>query len=735
MTGKKPSVMTLSLNVYFALGGLVLVLVSYAAYRRTTPALSRRTRVFLTAFRAASFLAIVFLLMDPRYVVHSERTDPPSVVALVDRSQSMTLPAAAPGTGAAPNRFDAARESAQRIRRAVESRGAVFEEVYFAGADLAAASDTLTANGQGTDLRGALEEAYRRYEGRNLAGFVVLSDGVETERQLVRAPAAPVPVFTVGLGDTNSPEDVRIEQVDYGSVVRVPSRSAIKTTVGYAGRPLAQGGAKRIRIRLVENERTVFERDTLFTASSNEIVTEIPVEFRDTGRRRFTLEVAVSGFDAEPGNNRREIVIDAEKSGERILIVDLAPGWELKFLTAALRRDPSFDFDVVSIVRPEAAGAGSKTIPLSDFARRLREFDALVLASLGRVPLSGADLSAIESFVRDDGKGILVLPGSGSLFEQSSAWSRLAALLPVQGAAPVRFNLRYTTVRPGPQASSHPVTSQLVPVLGQTEWQQRSPLLGFYAPLTPKPGAEVLLETDATRSPALVCAEMGGGRVALVAAGPLWRWKFLAEENALYDDLVSRLLDYVARGKDTERFVLRAEKNVYDSGERAVLTAEIFNEKMQPVTGVPVRVEVSRGDGRESVPLAVLSMEREGSDNTRFKTALPPLGAGKYRVVGKADLPGRAVVSTPLEITVSDVSVEFQRVGQDRLNLDMIARQSGGAYADPGGVDVLAGMMKLAPRVTATSTERTLRTSAAVFAVVLALLAVEWIVRKRAGMI
>jgi hypothetical protein len=727
--------MTLSVNIYFALAGLVLVLVSFAAYRGTTPALSRRTRVFLTAARAASFAAIVFLLMDPRYVLRSERTDPASVVALVDRSESMTLPAAAPGTGAAASRFDAARESARRVKIAVEERGALYEEVYFAGADLSGVSDTVRADGQGSDLRGAFEEAFKRYEGRNIAGFVLFSDGVETERRLVRAPVPPVPVFTVGFGDTNSPEDVRIERVDYGSVVRVPSRSVIEATIGYSGRPLSRDGAKRVRVRLTENKRTVFEKDTLFTASSNEIVTKIPVDFRDRGRRRFDLELSVSGFDAEPGNNRREIVIDGEKSGEKILIVDLAPGWELKFLTAALRSDPSFDFEIVSIARPEASGAGSKTIQLPDFARRLREFDALVLVSLGRAPLPNADLSAIDSFVRDDGKGLLVLPGSGSLFEQTSAWGRLAALLPVQGAAPMRFNLRYTTVRPGPQASAHPVTSQLVPVLGQTEWQQRSPLLGFYSPLAPKPGAEVLLETETSRSPALVCGETGGGRVALVAAGPLWRWKFLSEENTVYEDLVSRLLDYVARGKDTERFVLRSEKNVYDSGERAVLTAEIFNEKMQPVTGVPVRVEVSRGDGGDNVPLAVLSMEREGSDNTRFKAALPPLGAGKYRVTGRADLPGRAVVSAPLEITVSDVSVEFQRVAQDRSNLEMIARQTGGAYAGPDQAEALAGMMKIAPRVTSTSTEMVLRASGVAFAVVLALLAAEWIVRKRAGMI
>jgi hypothetical protein len=84
---------------------------------------------------------------------------------------------------------------------------------------------------------------------------------------------------------------------------------------------------------------------------------------------------------------------------------------------------------------------------------------------------------------------------------------------------------------------------------------------------------------------------------------------------------------------------------------------------------------------------------------------------------------------------VSDVSVEFQRVAQDRSNLEAIARQTGGAYAVPEGADALAGTMKIAPRSASTSTEMALRTSALVFAALLALLAVEWIVRKRAGMI
>ena len=75
---------------------------------------------------------------------------------------------------------------------------------------------------------------------------------------------------------------------------------------------------------------------------------------------------------------------------------------------------------------------------------------------------------------------------------------------------------------------------------------------------------------------------------------------------------------------------------------------------MQPVTGVPVRVEVSRVTGDGEVPLDIFSMRREGADNPRFKTELPPLGPGNYRVRGEADLPGRTLESEALDISVSE---------------------------------------------------------------------------------
>ena len=180
----------------------------------------------------------------------------------------------------------------------------------------------------------------------------------------------------------------------------------------------------------------------------------------------------------------------------------------------------------------------------------------------------------------------------------------------------------------------------MVPLFTQTEWQERAPLLGFYPGLAPTAATEVLLGVRGRSLPALAYATAGKGRVATVAAGPLWRWKFVAESNGVYDALVSSLFDVLTRGEESGRFMLTSKKNVFDAGERPELYAEIFNEKMQPVSGGAVRVEIARVDsaGTET-PLDQTPMSRESADSPRLSAELGVLPAGRYVARGSADLP------------------------------------------------------------------------------------------------
>jgi hypothetical protein len=236
--------------------------------------------------------------------------------------------------------------------------------------------------------------------------------------------------------------------------------------------------------------------------------------------------------------------------------------------------------------------------------------------------------------------------------------------------------------------------------------------------------------------PALTFAPVGKGRVAAIAAGPLWRWKFVAESNSVYDELMGRLIDVLTRGEESGRFVLVSDKNVFEAGESPVLYAEVLNDRLQPVTGAPVRVEIARIDsaGTET-PLAQAAMRRESPEASRMSVTLEPMPSGRYLVRGSAELPDRTIESRPLELRVSTTSVEFQRTPQDRDALVRIAGRTGGAYTTPADAADAASRISLESRAVPTVSESVLRAEAPLFMLLIILLSLEWLLRKRTGMI
>lgn len=704
-----------------------LLAVSWFAYWRTTPDLPQRTRIQLAVLRAGAFIVLSLLLLDPRAIRHSEHSEPAQVVLLVDRSASMSLPASA---GSNETRFDAATKTAASLAKAIDDRGAHAETVYFSDGAHFDDADSVRPDGQGTHLVRALEDVARRYEGEHLAAAVVLGDGIETEASLVRRAPPAVPTWAVGFGDTLAPNDVRVAAVDYSPIVRAPSRAIVEATLASTG-----PSAKRVRVRLTEGARALFTADTTLAPGVSEATLRIPVRVTEPGRREMVLSIESPGTDQRADNNKRDIVIEVEKARAKILIVDLTPSWELSFMTALVAHDPAYECELFVSSRRVAAPVGRVKRP-DEFVAALADADAVVLVSVSDEFLSAATVDALKRFVTEKGGGLLVMPGPSSLFETGPAWTRMADILPVRGTAPMSFTLQYTSLGPGAQAASNPATTDLVPLFTQTEWQERAPLLGFYPGLAPTAATEVLLGVRGRSLPALAYTTAGKGRVATVAAGPLWRWKFVAESNGVYDALVSSLFDVLTRGEESGRFMLTSKKNVFDAGERPELYAEIFNEKMQPVSGGAVRVEIARVDssGTET-PLEQTPMTRESADSPRLSAELGVLPAGRYVARGSADLPEKTIESKPLEFRVSTTSVEFQRTPQDRDALVRIARRAGGDYVTPDEAASLVDKLKLEPRRVPTVSESVLRASAPLFLILLALLAGEWLLRKRAGMI
>lgn len=489
--------------------GLVIALL---AYWRTVPVVQGVIRFVLSAIRALVLVAIAYLVLDPRFSRQESVQENPLVIVLVDKSASMSLPVHR--ESGERSRYEEALALAEQVEERLASAGARRRRFYFDTDLIEVAGDTLSPDGQGTDIVSALRATYAEYSGENLAGVVLFSDGMETEPALFRKRLPPLPVFTVGLGDTTPPEDVRIEAVDYSSVVRTPAKTKLRVQLVNTGRR-----EKKVQVVLKEGGQTLVRSAVAALVGSSSMERTLELAFPRPQKRTFLVEARVEGEDSEKGNNTWEVVIEGRSAEARVLLVDSTPSWELHFLTELLSKEKTLSFEVATDAGTRVPG--SRVRPLAGIASRLGDYDALVFLSLRGI---GRDLaSAAASFIEDGGKGLLVLPGPGSLFENASLWQPLARLLPVTARPPLAFNFGYVAVVPGPQAAPNPISADLIPVLEQEGWQQRSPLLGYYRPLAPKAGAEVLLKAESDGSPVLVFGKAGRGRVGVMAAGPLWR--------------------------------------------------------------------------------------------------------------------------------------------------------------------------------------------------------------------
>lgn len=359
----------------------------------------------------------------------------------------------------------------------------------------------LLPRGRETRLGEALASVVNRYPREVLAGIIVISDGgqnagadVTSVIDLLRA--RKVPVFTIGLGPTSSPGDVRIAQVDVpvqprprdpfpilvsleadGYQGKVPIRLEIEPKMqaaptGTIERPGDNAGVDTrefgeqddksrsadFQNTAVENERAAEVR----AGASSTIRQETYVEFaRDQGAAAARFEVALPSvgqyrvrisIDPQPAdviaqNNRREESFEVVERPLRVLLLAGGPSREFQFLRGVLFRDPAVRVDV--FLQSASPGAWQEAdemldcLPTDDAA--WAEYDCLVAIDPDwrKIGPSPADvpkiLAILERWVGEQGGGLIFAAGPVYAGDSVAGWQADPRIQPVLRLLPVSF--------------------------------------------------------------------------------------------------------------------------------------------------------------------------------------------------------------------------------------------------------------------------------------------------------
>ncbi len=702
---------------FLALCALAAGVLAAWSYARSTPRVHGWRRGVLTALRFGALFLVLFLLFEPVWTRLTRSSEPPLVAVLVDASQSLTLAAGG-------------RSPAAQVRAAVAGlpddaalRFYTFDgEAHPRGTHLP--PDSLVFAGDRTDLSGALARVEADFAGRNLRAVVLVSDGRVTagRNPAYLAERFPVPVFTAVAGDSVSSRDVRMARVATNEIAYagspLPVQAGVRAT-GFEGQTAS--------VTLTDGGRIVGRTTVALPSDGAEAVVDLTVTPATPGLRRYTVSVGPMGGEATTRNNSRSATVRVVSDRRRVLVVAAAPSPDLAALRASLDADRSLDVTVRTQRAPGQFYEGA--LPA------LGPFDLLILAGYPGRAASDADASRLAAAARGGLPVAFLLTQSTDLARLAGAFGDVLPAVP-QTARPgfVEGQLAPTSA-----GEAHPVLDDL----GATPAR-----LGALPPLaiSPsrwalQPGAQVLATVRRgsadTGAPLLVVRQSGAVRSAALLGAGSWRWKTLPDDlgdlRPVYGALWDRLIRWTTATRDRRPVRVRPDRQLFGERERVTFTGQVYGENLAPVSDATIRLTV-RGPGGARAPVAMRNL-----GNGRYAADVGVQPSGTYTFAAEATRGGASLGSDRGTFGVGRLAVEFREPGADPSLMRQIALRSGGQTV---GLDTLGAFVRslrdrgdLTARPLVREDATPLLTLPWLLGLAVFLLAAEWVLRKRSGMV
>ena len=700
---------------WLALAAVSVMLIGLAiwAYRFGFPPLSVPARRLLPVLRAAALIAIAWLFAQPVL----ERALPASgrhVIILKDRSSSMDL-ASAPG---AATRAKVADEVGRQLTNAFRGR-AMVETRGFAAA-LEGDSARNGAAREATALGEALAALATLPAEQQPDGVVIVSDGITNAGRdpVAAARTLGVPVHTVTVGEPLG-ADRAISEVEASAQARVGESTPVRVHV----RSSEPKGAA-IGVTLQEQGRVLARASVTAPGPGLETVAEMRVTPARAGLAVWTAAVAALANDAAPQNDAREVAVPVAPGKSRVLLV--APGldWDLTFLRRALAGDSGLA--IATHVRQR--GGAWHTLetgrdgPLD--AADLHGIAVVVLDGIAPAEVGPAFDQALAAFARGGG-GLLLLGGDGpgiGRYGRGALANELATTALAEGAG-------------GQSVAPLPAADELLawdddPARGEQAWHSAAPL-GDVHRMIAKSTDRVIVRDVSLDTPLLFTRRVGRGPALFVNGSGIWRWS-LSGTDALAAERGKRLWRHVVRWLaepvQGEPLRVQPEHWLVAGGEHVKLLATLQDDAFKPIADARLEGSASDGHGHD-VPLVFAP---RGSGGYEATLAAPQ--PGRWQVQVRAMHKGRDLARARSEFAVDTWSLEALRTEPDSAALALVADASGGRHVQARDAAGWARSLETRSLTRRRTSSTRLWESPWIFAIVVGMLATEWIWRRRRGL-
>lgn len=725
---------TFSLKVTSNLPLILLVCAVLAAagfsiwtYYRTLPPAGTWLKTVLALLRTLALTGGIFLLAQPVIEISRHFLDPATVGVLVDRSASMSI-----------DYGDLNRD--ETVRQLITGDGFKslrdrFRMKFFAFSDSVVQKDTKAdflfkeaPAGIGTNISRAWMEALQDLAKTPPSALILISDGAHNSgSDPVRVSrTAHVPIWSIGIGSAQKYRDAMILSADVNPVVYSGSVIPVEITYRCVG---AIDGSLSVMLKDISGKVVASKRISLKGTSTRGFqdgqVQEGSANFKikalNTGRQRYTAEISAVRDELTLSNNRRSFYLNVLESKIQTLIMSGPPDFGLGDLIRRLKDDEHIEL----LQRTTHRRGFLEGSWLSEEA--LAKIDIVILHHF---PVRSTDRSQLRKFAEiiiNKEIPVLLVDGGQVYHKYLDVFSEVL---------PVTINISSDRLAAGGVVPvlRHGIISDPGEVDYTSGWSELPPLKFLPGRFRKAVNGVVLAEFRLNESndnyPAIVMSESGGVKSLAFLGRDMWRWGLdAADQRDFIAPFLSRIVRWLSIRRTEKQVAIHFDKDIYSNQETVTVAVRVADENFLPLDDAEVTTKIFLNDTLRGEALL------ESKGNGRYRGSFVPWAEGEYRVDAQAKVDRQLIGKDSGTITVEAFNIELLDAGLHEEILRAIGEFSNGGYLTPAQADSFFRAFDLPAEDKIDTQQIQLWGKGWLLAVIVLLLAAEWFIRIRSGML
>lgn len=649
----------------------------------------------LFGLRAVLVFFLAVLLLGPVLKLITNQFEKPTWVYLVDSSASVAEVIDSVGR-------EKLNQDLRASRQAINDLGYESKVFDLSGTEI----NNSVFNAPASDLNRGIQNVINQFEGRNLAGIVLVSDGIYNSGASPAYAPVRVPVYTLGVGDTTARVDVVLKNVAFNKVAYQGNKFPVRAQV------LLQGiDNQNVAVSISKDGKVV---NTLSKESLSKSFVEFDFQLyaKEKGIQRYDVSVRPIAGETNLRNNNSSIFIEVVEGKKKIVLIAPAPHPDIKALKSVVEKNSNYEFivHIPGVVEADAA---------------LLKPGAAELFIFHQVIDNSGKTAALFQTLYKSNASVLLMIGSNSNLRQLAAYQ-----IPIQFES---FGGQWDDVTPVVNSNfrdfsfsdnTNGIFARYPPAdvpFGKFTWPATASVLLYQR-----------IGSIATDRPLLMVWPDNNRKISALIGEGLWRWRlneFSDTGNTVaFDELFSKLVQYLSTLEDKRKFRSFPLQNEFSDSEPVVIESQVYNDLFELVYGNTIKLDV----------------RNESGAITNYSYVISP-GSARYRIGGLKEGVYRFTASTVVNDKTETVSGQFlvraQNLEAQNLTADFgllrsVAQQSGGKFYPVAQINQLTTDLQQVKAASLIHTEETfnqLINLKWVFFLLLALISAEWFMRKYLG--